>query len=79
MLNVLGNAGGINNANAASLVATGKLIKDMGKTVTTTAGDVYRKVQTLTAVSGTDTTFYIKAAPASGSASEWARVTLQNI
>ena len=55
------------------------LVKDMGKTVTTTAGDVYRKVQTLTAVSGTDTTFYIKAAPASGSASEWARMTLQNI
>lgn len=55
------------------------LVKDMGKIVYASSGDVYRKVQTLTANAGTDTTFYIKSVPASGSASVFARMTLQNI
>ena len=49
------------------------LVKDMGKTVYV-SGDVYRKVQTMTANAGTDTTFYIKSV--SGSPSVFARVSL---
>ncbi len=68
---------------AATIVnAGGLLVKDMGKTVTSTAGDVYRKVQALSVQAGgasaVDTSFYIKAVPASGSVSEWARMNLQN-
>jgi hypothetical protein len=63
--------------SATIIGAGGLLVKDMGKTVNV-SGDQYRKVQTLAPVSGTDTTFYIKSVPASGSASLFARMTLQN-
>ena len=64
--------------SATTIGAGGLLVKDMGKTVTV-SGDLYRKVQTLTPISGTDTTFYIKSVPASGATSLFARMTLQNI
>ncbi len=64
--------------SATTIGSGGLLVKDMGKTVTV-SGEQYRKVQTLNALSGTDTTFYIKSVPASGSASLFARMTLQNI
>jgi hypothetical protein len=59
---------GLSGTDAAGTL----LVKDMGKTVTV-SGDQYRKVAT----ANTDTVFYIKLVPATGSACKFARMTLQ--
>lgn len=60
------------NGLSGSYAAGALLVKDMGKTVT--VSDIqYRKVST----ANTDTVFYIRLVPASGSVCEWARMTLQ--
>ena len=60
------------NGLSGGYAAGALLVKDMGKTVT--VSDVqYRKVAT----ANTDTVFYIKLVPATGSVCEWARMTLQ--